>query len=80
MVTVLGYVLFMGAHIAILVEWLGRTLDRLEQGLTPVALDAHFVLLGWTSRTLTILEEILASQGRVERILQQRGARRLRVA
>ena len=79
-VTILGYVLFMGALIAILVQWLAETMDRLEQGLTPVALDAHFVLLGWTSRTLTILEEILVSQGRVERFLQQRGTRRLRVA
>jgi Trk K+ transport system NAD-binding subunit len=79
-VTVLGYVLFMGALIAILVQWLADTMDRLEQGLTPVALDAHFVLLGWTSRTLTILQEILVSQGRVERFLKQRGARRLRVA
>ena len=79
-VTILGYVLFMGALIAILVQWLTETMDRLEQGLTPVALDAHFVLLGWTSRTLTILEEILVSQGRVQRFLQQRGARRLRVA
>jgi hypothetical protein len=80
MVTILGYVLFMGALIAILVQWLGETMDRLEQGLTPVALDAHFVLLGWTSRTLTILQEILVSQGRVERFLHRRGARRLRVA
>jgi len=79
-VTILGYVLFMGALIAVLVQWLGETMDRLEQGLTPVALDAHFVLLGWTSRTLTILQEILVSQGRVERFLQQRGTRRLRVA
>jgi Trk K+ transport system NAD-binding subunit len=79
-VTLLGYVLFMGALIAILVQWLGDTMDRLEQGLTPVALDAHFVLLGWTSRTPTILQEILVSQGRVERFLQRRGARRLRVA
>jgi len=78
-VTILGYVLFMGALIAILVQWLNETMDRLEQGLTPVALDAHFVLLGWTSRTLTILQEILVSEGRVERFLQQRGARRLRV-
>ena len=79
-ITLLGYVLFTGALIAILVQWLGETMDRLEQGLTPVALDAHFVILGWTSRTLTILHEILVSQGRVERFLHQRGARRLRVA
>ena len=79
-VTILGYVLFTGALIAILVQWLNETMDRLEQGLTPVALDAHFVLLGWTSRTLTILQEILISQGRVERFLRRRGARRLRLA
>ncbi len=79
-VTVLGYILFMGALIAILVQWLGETMDRLELGLTPVALDAHFVLAGWTSRTVTILEEFLVSQGRVERFLRKRGARRLYVA
>ncbi|MGB5831743.1 MAG: hypothetical protein WBG92_07105 [Thiohalocapsa sp.] len=79
-ITLLGYVLFTGALIAILVQWLGETMDRLEQGLTPVTLDAHFVLLGWTNRTLTILHEILVSQGRVERFLRRRGARRLRVA
>ncbi|MCP3882774.1 MAG: hypothetical protein GY701_30920, partial [Sulfitobacter sp.] len=35
-VTVLGYILFMGALIAILVQWLSDTMDRLELGLTPV--------------------------------------------
>ncbi len=77
---VLGSILFAGAVIAILVQWMEDTTERLESGLTPVALDAHFVLLGWTSRTLTILEEIMVSQGRVERFLRQRGARRLHVA
>jgi hypothetical protein len=79
-ITILGSVLFTGALIAILVQWLDDTIDRLELGLTPVALDAHFVLAGWTSRTLTIIEELLVSQGRVERFLRQRGARRLRIA
>jgi hypothetical protein len=79
-VTLLGYILFMGALIAILVQWLDSTLERLELGLTPVAMDAHVVLLGWTSRSLAILEEIFASEGRMERFLRQSGARRLRVA
>ena len=79
-ITVLGYILFMGALIAILVQWLSETMDRLELGLTPVALDAHFVLVGWNSRTPTILREILVSQGRVERFLRRRGARRLHLA
>ncbi len=48
---VLGSILFAGVVIAILVQWLEETTARLELGLTPVALDAHVVLLGWTSRT-----------------------------
>ena len=78
--TILGAALFTGALIAILVQWLNNTMERLELGLTPVALDAHFVLAGWNSRTLTIIEELLVSQGRVERFLRQRGVRRLRIA
>ena len=78
--TILGAALFTGALIAILVQWLNNTIERLELGLTPVTLDAHFVLAGWNSRTLTIIEEFLVSQGRVERFLRQRGARRLRIA
>jgi Trk K+ transport system NAD-binding subunit len=78
--TILGAALFTGALIAILVQWLNNTIEWLELGLTPVTLDAHFVLAGWNSRTLTIVEELLVSQGRVERFLRQRGARRLRIA
>jgi len=78
--TILGAALFTGALIAILVQWLNNTIERLELGLTPVTIDAHFVLAGWNSRTLTIVEELLVSQGRMERFLRQRGARRLRIA
>ncbi len=77
---VLGSILFAGAVIAILVQWMEETTARLELGLTPVALDAHVVVLGWTSRTPAILAEIMVSQERVERFLRRRGARRLRVA
>ncbi|MCP3877144.1 MAG: hypothetical protein GY701_01935 [Sulfitobacter sp.] len=77
---ILGSMLFAGAVIAILVEWVDAATTRMEQGLTPVALESHIVLLGWTSRTPTILEEIMVSQGRVERYLRRRGIRQLRVA
>jgi Trk K+ transport system NAD-binding subunit len=77
---VLGSIVFAGAVIAILVQWVDETMQRLELGLTPVALGAHFVIAGWTSRTLTIVEEILVSQDRVEHFLQLRGARRLQIA
>ncbi len=78
--TLLGFILFTGSLIAILTQWLVETMQRLELGLTPVALKNHFVVLGWTSRTPTILEEIMASQGRVRRFLRQRGARSLHLA
>jgi len=79
-ITLLGFILFTGSLVAILTQWLVETMQRLELGLTPVALEDHFVVLGWTSRTATILEEIIASQGRVLRFLRQRGGKRLRLA
>ena len=78
-ITLLGYVIFTGALIAILVQWLDATMERLELGLTPVALEAHFVVAGWTSRSPMILDEILVSQGRVGRFLRRRGVNRLRL-
>jgi len=77
---ILGSMLFAGAVIAILVEWVDAATTRMEQGLTPVTLESHIALLGWTSRTPTMLEEIMVSQGRVERYLRRRGARQLHVA
>ncbi len=77
---ILGSMLFSGAVIAILVEWVDAATTRMEQGLTPVALESHIVLLGLTSRTPTMLKEIMVSQRRVERYLRQRGVRRLHVA
>ena len=75
-----GYILFTGTLIAIIVQWLAETMERLERGTTPITLDQHFVVLGWTSRTATLLEEILVSEGRVERFLRRRGQRGLRLA
>ncbi len=45
-VTVLGYVLFMGSLIAIMTQWLALTIRKLESGLTPIAMENHFVILG----------------------------------
>ena len=56
---VLGSILFAGAVIAILVQWMNETTARLEQGLTPVQLSNHVIILGWTDRTPTIVAELL---------------------
>ena len=76
----LGSIMYAGAVIAILVQWLNETRERLELGLTPVVLDTHVVLLGWSSRTSAILAEIMASQGRIERFLREKGVRSFHVA
>ena len=78
-VTVIGYVLFMGSLIAIMTQWLARTLRRLESGLTPITMSGHVVILGWTNRTPELVVKLLGARGRLTRFLQERGLRRLRI-
>jgi ion channel POLLUX/CASTOR len=78
-VTILGYVLFMGALIAIMSQWLQRTMRRLESGFTPISINDHILILGWTNRTASIVRELVSSEGKVKRFLRRIGARRLRI-
>lgn len=78
--TVMGYVVFMGALIAILTQWLNSTVQKLELGLTPISMRRHLVVLGWTNRTPDMVRDLLKSEDRVRRFLQRRGLRRLRLA
>jgi ion channel POLLUX/CASTOR len=77
--TVAGYVLFLGALIAIMTQWLNAALRRLENGLTPIAERDHIVVLGWTTRTATIVRELLLSTDRAQYLLRLRGRRSLSV-
>jgi hypothetical protein len=77
--TVAGYVLFMGALVAIMTQWLNAALRRLENGLTPIADRDHIVVLGWTTRTATIVRELLLSTDRAQHLLRLRGRRSLSV-
>lgn len=61
--TVLGYVIFMGTLVAIMTQWLFRKMRTLEQGITPVALQQHLVILGWNSRTMPISTELMSTRG-----------------
>ena len=78
--TVLGFVLFVGALIAILTQWMNQSIRTLESGFTPVALRNHVVLLGWTNRTPAIVRELVLAEGRLRRFLRLHGARGLRIA
>jgi len=79
LLTVTGYVVFLGSLVAIMTQWLNATMARLESGLTPVTRNDHVVILGWTNRTVAIVEELLLSQGRVRRFLKLHGARDLHI-
>lgn len=79
LLTLSGYVVFLGSLVAIMTQWLDATITRLESGLTPVTRNDHFVILGWTNRTMAVLREILLSEARVRRFLQLRGARSLHI-
>ncbi len=79
LLTVAGYVIFLGSLVAIMTQWLNATIHRLESGLTPVTRDDHVVILGWTNRTVPIVQELLLSEVRVKRFLQRHGARRLHI-
>lgn len=74
--TISGYVLFLGALIAILTQALNATIQRLQRGETSIVMSGHIVLLGLTERTHIALTEILRIEPRVERFLARLGRRR----
>ena len=78
-VTVLGYVLFMGSLIAIMTQWLNQTIRNFERGLTPIVRRNHILILGWTNRTSEIVSELMRAEGRVRRFLQLLGVHGLHV-
>jgi hypothetical protein len=78
-VTVGGYVIFLGALVAIMTQWFHQTMNRLQAGLTPIVQRQHILVLGWTNRTATIVRELFHSEGRVQRFLKRRGTTQMRV-
>lgn len=77
--TVLGYVVFLGSLVAIMTQWLDATMARLESGLTPVTRSDHVLILGWNNRTVPVVEGLLRSEERVRRFLRHHGARSLQI-
>ncbi|MEP5765886.1 MAG: hypothetical protein ABJ308_14920 [Halieaceae bacterium] len=77
MVTVLGYLLFLGLLIAILTQWMNELIERIESGIRPLHLKNHVLILGYTHRTPTIAREMLRTRGRLTRFLQARDTKEL---
>ncbi|MEX2499441.1 MAG: hypothetical protein WD397_11270 [Wenzhouxiangellaceae bacterium] len=76
--TVSGYVVFLGALVAIMTRWLIARMLEFERGLTPVSMRNHVVVIGWTNRTIPLLREILGDGDSRRRFLAAFGMRRLR--
>ncbi len=79
MVTVLGYVLFLGLMIAIMTQWMNQKIAYLESGVTPIALQNHVIIFGWAARTTAIVRGLLGAGRRLDRFLAEVGARDLRI-
>lgn len=79
-ITVLGYVLFLGSLVAILTQWLNKTVENLEKGLTPISKKNHVVILGWTTHTPLIVKELVLGGSRMRRFLRRHGKRQLCLA
>ena len=77
--TILGLAVFVGGLVAIVTQWLNETVRKLEMGLTPVSLEGHVVLLGWTDRTVGIVRELVRSQDRARQLIRFKKQKRLEV-
>ena len=58
-VTVLGMVLFTGAVVGYLTNWISKFIDRADDGSRKLILAGHTVILGWNSRAFEIANEML---------------------
>ncbi|AKS42290.1 CASTOR/POLLUX-related putative ion channel [Wenzhouxiangella marina] len=74
--TLSGYVVFLGALVAIMTQWLIGRMREFERGLTPVSLRGHAVIVGWTNRTVPLLRELIGTQRSRRRFRLTFGRRR----
>ncbi|WP_339924953.1 hypothetical protein [uncultured Cyclobacterium sp.] len=79
LLTIAGYVIFLGSLVAIITTWMNRKIRHLEQGLTPVTANNHLVILGWSNRTIHIAAEIFQSAGRLKRLFEKFNIKKLQL-
>src|SRR5690606_8164093 len=78
--TVLGYVLFLGALVATMTQGLNDQIRKLERGFTPVAMNNHIVVLGWNASTPELVRELTQSANGMQGFLLRYGLRGMRLA
>jgi hypothetical protein len=67
--TVAGYVLFLGALVAIMTNRLNQFMNKLSSGLSPIFEEDHILIIGWNARIHSLIEEIGHAEQRVKRRL-----------
>lgn len=72
LLTISGYVVFLGALVAIMTQRLIATMRELERGLTPVTIKDHIVILGWSNRTVPLVRELLGAEKYMHHTLLKR--------
>ena len=67
--TVAGYVVFLGSLVAIMTNRLNRLMEDLSAGLSPIFEEDHILIIGWNGRIHSLVEEIVHAEERVKRRL-----------
>lgn len=76
-VTLLGYVLFMGSLVAVLTQWLQRKMAVLESGAGTIARSGHVLVVVNSDLGQLVVAQLFASGSRMHRFLAAQGQSRL---
>ncbi|MFA5506483.1 MAG: hypothetical protein WC314_10110 [Vulcanimicrobiota bacterium] len=57
--TIAGYVVFLGALVALMTNWLDRMMNFLASGRSPIFEEGHVLIIGWNDRLHALIEEIV---------------------
>ncbi|MBT3983583.1 MAG: hypothetical protein HOE90_19665 [Bacteriovoracaceae bacterium] len=77
--SVLSYVLFLGALIALMTQWMYKALRELESGVTPLYIEDHILILGLTNRTVSLVEGILTSDINRQKFLNRLDLKKIKI-
>ena len=65
--TLAGYVVFLGALVALMTNWLDRSLKFLASGRSPIFEQGHVLIIGWNERIHALIEEVVHTNERFKR-------------
>lgn len=71
LLTINGYVLFLGTLVALMTQWMWRMVRSLEEGRTPLAINGHIIIAGLDERTPELIREMLLSDERLNLFLRK---------